>query len=382
MGTTEEKVHSIDELFSEMEQAIDNPQKAFENYRAENQKAIGCIPYFAPYELVDAAGLYPIELWGGDTEISRANGYYPAFYCSILVTLMERALRGEYNYLSGVIIPTTCDGLRNLEENWKFGVPDIPVMSLVQPTNRTHPAAEEYLLTELETIKEKLEEISGNTITDKALRTSINAYNKQRAAMRAFDEVAAQHPGVVTPWKRHVVYKAAQVLPVRIHAEMVEQLNELLRALPDNSFKGLRLVTTGILLDSKPLLDELEKQNIAIVGDVLTAESVRFAQDAPGNVDPFVSLAHIWLDVQNTSVALDPTKQRGETLAALAKERKADGALINVTKFCEEEEYDYPVIKKQLADAGVPLLYLETAQQDHINEQATTRIQAFAEMIG
>lgn len=382
MGTTEEKVHSIDELFSEMEQAIDNPQKAFENYRAENQKAIGCIPYFAPYELVDAAGLYPIELWGGDTEISRANGYYPAFYCSILVTLMERALRGEYNYLSGVIIPTTCDGLRNLEENWKFGVPDIPVMSLVQPTNRTHPAAEEYLLTELETIKEKLEEISGNIITDKALRTSINAYNKQRAAMRAFDEVAAQHPGVVTPWKRHVVYKAAQVLPVRIHTEMVEQLNELLRALPDNSFKGLRLVTTGILLDSKPLLDELEKQNIAIVGDVLTAESVRFAQDAPGNVDPFVSLAHIWLDVQNTSVALDPTKQRGETLAALAKERKADGALINVTKFCEEEEYDYPVIKKQLADAGVPLLYLETAQQDHINEQATTRIQAFAEMIG
>lgn len=382
MGTTEEKVHSIDELFSEMEQAIDNPQKAFENYRAENQKAIGCIPYFAPYELVDAAGLYPIELWGGDTEISRANGYYPAFYCSILVTLMERALRGEYNYLSGVIIPTTCDGLRNLEENWKFGVPDIPVMSLVQPTNRTHPAAEEYLLTELETIKEKLEEISGNIITDKALRTSINAYNKQRAAMRAFDEVAAQHPGVVTPWKRHVVYKAAQVLPVRIHTEMVEQLNELLRALPDNSFKGLRLVTTGILLDSKPLLDELEKQNIAIVGDVLTAESVRFAQDAPGNVDPFVSLAHIWLDVQNTSVALDPTKQRGETLAALAKERKADGALINVTKFCEEEEYDYPVIKKQLADTGVPLLYLETAQQDHINEQATTRIQAFAEMIG
>ena len=161
MGTTEEKVCGIDELFSEMEQAIANPQKAFETYRAENQKAIGCIPYFAPYELVDAAGLYPIELWGGDTEISRANGYYPAFYCSILVTLMERALRGEYNYLSGVIIPTTCDGLRNLEENWKFGVPDVPVMSLVQPTNRTHPAAEEYLLTELETIKEKLEEISG-----------------------------------------------------------------------------------------------------------------------------------------------------------------------------------------------------------------------------
>lgn len=372
---------NLEELFSEMEQAIADPQKTFENYRNENQQAIGCIPYFAPYELVDAAGMYPLELWGGDTEISRANGYYPAFYCSILVTLMERALRGEYDYLSGVIIPTTCDGLRNLEENWKFGVPEMPVMSLVQPTNRTHPAAEEYFLTELEAVKEKLEEISGNTITDKALRNSINAYNKQRAVMREFDKKASEHPSDVSPWKRHVVYKAAQVLPVRIHTEMVEEINEELTQLPADDFKGLRLVTTGILLDSKPLLDELENQNIAIVGDVLTAESVRFAQDAPGNVDPFVTLAHIWLDVQNTSVALDPKKQRGEALIALAKERSADGALINVTKFCEEEEYDYPVIKKQLADAGIPLLYLETAQQDHINEQATTRIQAFAEML-
>lgn len=63
MGTVEEKSHkTIDELFSEMEQAIADPQKTFEKYRSDNQKAIGCIPYFAPYELVDAARMYPLEL--------------------------------------------------------------------------------------------------------------------------------------------------------------------------------------------------------------------------------------------------------------------------------------------------------------------------------
>ena len=46
MGTVEEKSHkTIDELFSEMEQAIADPQKTFEKYRSDNQKAIGCIPY-------------------------------------------------------------------------------------------------------------------------------------------------------------------------------------------------------------------------------------------------------------------------------------------------------------------------------------------------
>ena len=141
--------------------------------------------------------------------------------------------------------------------------------------------------------------------------------------MREFDLVAAAHPGVVTPWKRHVVYKAAQVLPVRVHTEMVIQINQELSNLSDDTFKGLRLVTTGILLDSKPLLDELEKQNIAIVGDVLSAESVRFAKDAPGNVDPFVSLAHIWLDIENTSVALDPTKTARRNTGGIGKKSAA-----------------------------------------------------------
>ena len=149
MRIDEETLRSgIERQFSIFAQAIANTQATFEQYRNEDQKAIGCIPYFAPSELVDAAGMYPIELWGGDTEVSRANGYYPAFYCSILVTLMERALRGEYDYLSGVIIPTTCDGLRNLEENWKFAKPEMPVMSLVQPVNRSHPAALDYFLSD------------------------------------------------------------------------------------------------------------------------------------------------------------------------------------------------------------------------------------------
>ena len=374
-------MNTLQALFDELERAAGDPQRAFECYRKPDQKAIGCIPYFAPYELVDAAGMYPLELWGGDTEISKATGYYPAFYCSVLVTLMERALNKEYDFLSGVIIPTTCDGLRNLEENWKFGVENMPVMSLVQPVNREHPAAEEYFITELREVAQKLEQISGCEITDKALRASINRYNRQREVMREFSEVAAQHVDVVTPWLRHVVYKAAQTMPVDIHTEKVQQIIGELKALPADQFKGIRLVSTAILLDSKPLLDEIEKRNMAIVGDVITSESVRFAQNAPGNVDPFVTLAHVWLDVQNTSVALDPHKKRGDALVALAKDRKADGALIDVTKFCEEEEYDYPVLKQQLAAADIPVLYIETAQQDHINEQAATRIQAFAEML-
>ena len=50
-------------------------------------------------------------------------------------------------------------------------------------------------------------------------------------------------------------------------------------------------------------------------------------------------------------------------------------------KFCDPEEFDYPVYKKELTDAGVPMLYLEVDQQMDSVEQIRTRIQSFAEML-
>lgn len=370
------------ELLEQLEEAASDGRATFERYREEGQKGIGCVPYFAPYELIHAAGMYPVELWGGGSEAGEASSYYPAFYCSVLITLMDRGLSGDYDYLSGIVIPTTCDGLRNLGENWKCGIPGMPVMSVVQPVNRSHPAAEDYFVQELRDVARTLEDISGTKISDKALRAAITTYNRQRAVMRRFSELAAQHADAVTPRYRSVVYRAARVLPVEVHTSLVERVNDALARLPQDTFSGLRLVSTGILLDAPPLLAELERYNMAIVGDVTTAESVRFAHDAPGHVDPFVSVARVWLEASDTSLVVDPSKHRGQALVDLVVERSADGVLIDIVKFCEEEEFDYPVLKRQLADAGIPILYVETEHQDHLNKQAETRIQAFAEMIG
>ena len=388
MGTAEEKSHktiddkTIDEIFSEMEQAIADPQKTFEKYRSANQKAIGCIPYFAPYELVDAAGMYPLELWGGDTEISRANGYYPAFYCSILVTLMERALRGEYDYLSGVIIPTTCDGLRNLEENWKFACPNSKVMDFVQPAVRNTVEAQNYLVKQLKKLAACLEDISGNELTERSLRESIALYNSQRKVMRDFSVIASEHVDIVKPQVRRMVYAAARNMPVENHISLVKQLNKELSMLPVYQHEGMKVVLTGILVDSPFLLKELEKNNIAVINDLTVAESVRFNVDVPGRIDPFVSIAEYWSRIEGASIALDPKKSRGNILINLVKSHDADGVIACIVKFCEAEEFDVPVLKKQLSSENIPLLVLDIESQNVSNEQIATRIEAFSEMVG
>lgn len=371
----------IQEILAQFEEASEHPYRTIQACNTDDKKVIGLVPYFAPAELVHAAGMYPVELWGGTIDPSEAHRYYPVFYCSILLSLLEYGLKGEYDFLSGIIIPTTCDGLRNLEENWKYAKPDMPVIALTQPVNRKTRAAEDYYVEELHRVQHELEKIAGHPITDTQLFYSIQAYNKQKALMRRFSEVACDHLDIFTPKVRHYVYKAARVMPVELHSQLVAELLDELDRRPVYTFSGPRLIATSILMDSIELLETLEKEGVAIVGDDIAGESKRFETDAPDHVDPFVSLARIWPHIEGCSVLFDPKKLRGPMLIDLYNQRNADGILISIIKFCEEEEFDYPVLKKDFEAADIPVLYLETENQGRIDEQAATRIQAFVEML-
>ena len=59
----------------------------------------------------------------------------------------------------------------------------------------------------------------------------------------------------------------------------------------------------------------------------------------------------------------------------------ADGVIYAMMKFCDPEEYDYPIVMKDLKNADIPHLYLEIEQQVGSNEQIRTRVQTFAEML-
>jgi len=50
-------------------------------------------------------------------------------------------------------------------------------------------------------------------------------------------------------------------------------------------------------------------------------------------------------------------------------------------KFCDPEEYDYPVVKKDIESKNIPTLFIEVDQQTSNNEQVRTRVQAFSEML-
>ena len=68
-------------------------------------------------------------------------------------------------------------------------------------------------------------------------------------------------------------------------------------------------------------------------------------------------------------------------LQELIRECRAQGVVYHALKFCDSSLYDYALLRSRFAEAGIPLLYLETEYRDAGLEQARTRIQAFLELL-
>ena len=89
-------------------------------YKGQGKKVIGCLPYYVPEELVYAAGMVPMGIWGsnGKQQI-RSKEYCATFYCTIAQQSLEMLLDGTLDDIDGIITPVLCDTLRPMSQNFK-----------------------------------------------------------------------------------------------------------------------------------------------------------------------------------------------------------------------------------------------------------------------
>lgn len=362
--------------------ACDNPRARLDHYLSQGKKVVGCFPPYTPEELVHASGMIPMGLWGGRTELKLAKSYLPAFACPIMQSDMEFGLNGTYQGLSAVIIPAICDTLRCMTQNWRFGVPSIPMIPIVYPQNRTSPASVDYLISEYETVLTMLYTITGNMMNEKALCQTIDIYNEHNAAMREFDQVANDHLDVVTPRVRHTVHKSAFFYEKSEHTAILREIIDGLNQLPVHQWTGKKMVLAGITCEPDELLDILAENQMAVVADDLAQESRQYRTDTPAKGGGGLKrLALQWNNRYGCSLIHELGKPRGRMLAKLCQENGADGVISCMMKFCDPEEYDQPYYENDLRKAGYPYITISIDQQSTGYEQVRTRIQTFCEML-
>ena len=370
------------EIINEFKAIADNPRKAMDDYKKETGKgAVGIMPVYCPEEIVHAAGYLPIGMWGAQKkQISKARTYLPPFACSIMQSVMELQLEGVYDDLEAVIFSVPCDTLKCMSQKWNRPVPAIV---FTHPQNRkiAKDAASVFAREEFNIVKEKLEDILDVHISNKAIKNSIAVYNENRAACREFSDVAAEYAAVVTPSDRHAVIKARWFMEKSRHTALVKELIAALKAEPAPEFKGKKIIVTGIQVEPYDVLDIFQENGFAIVADDLAQETRNFRQDVPDDDDALMALARAWNEFDGCSLATDANKPKGQMIIDAVKKYGADAVVVCMMKFCDPEEFDYPILLQEFEAAGVKNLYIEVDQESTAFEQVKTRIQTFAEIL-
>ncbi len=377
---------SIETMVKEFAAIAASPKAQLKKYKDAGYKCIGVLPYYAPEELVAAAGMVPLGMWGSNKKtISKAKEYCATFYCTIAQIDLEMLLDGTCDQLDGVITPAICDTLRPMTQNIRVAMEGkLPTIFLAHPQFRRPAFGMEFCRAQYTHVKTELEKIRGKEITDEEIRGAIKVYNKSRAARREFVKLASEHCDVIDPIQRSAVLKSAFFMRKEEHTEKLEALNAELKKLPADKWDGVKIVTSGIVVDSPALLKVLKDNKVAIAADDVAHESRGIRVDADETGDPMTALCKQFADQDYDVLLYDEESsqnRRGEFVAKLVKDSGAQGLVLFMQQFCDPEEMEYPYLKKALDAHKIPFIKLGVDQQMRDFGQAATAIQAFVDVL-
>lgn len=370
---------SVRELLHRFHTVAADPRGQMKTYLEAGEKVVLTAPVYAPEEIVHAMGLVPMGAWGADVPLEGAKQYFPAFICSVMQSILELGMKGAYDGASAIVIPSLCDSLKCLGQNWKYAVPSIPFIPMTYPQNRWGQVGTDFTRAGYERVIADLERATGARSDPARLAESIRVYNAHNAAMRRLDEALPAHPEI-TAAQRSDVFKSAFFMRKEEHTALVE---ELLAALEDEEpgAPKIKVMTTGILCDSPGLLDIFDDLGLHIAGDDVAAQSRQYRVDCPETGDPLEALSKKFAAMDCCSVLYDPDKKRPRAIVERARARGARGVVVVLTKFCDPEEFDVPFIKRGCEAAGLPMALVEIDRQMVDFEQARTLLETFRDVL-
>lgn len=349
---------------------------------ATGRKAIGCLPGYAPHELIHAAGFLPVGIVGGgeSLEIIRGDAYFQSYICHLPRSVVELGVGGKLDCLDGFVFPSTCDVIRNLSGMWQLLFEGRYVKYLDVPQNFVFDLGGRFFLSELKELAEGLEGLGGEPITDERLRESLAIYDRRRAVMEQAFDLRNRHPERVPSWELYLLMRVGNLVPVEEHIELVSDWLALVTGRKGRVRDNPRVVLQGAFCEQPPvdLIRTLERAGCYIVEDDFSQQQ-RWINGPVlnGEADPWKSLVQAFLQRSRpSSIRYQADSTPGAELIQTVARTRAEGVVFASASFCDPSLLDLPMLTAALDDAGVPwtsFKYAEnTGQFQTIREQAGT----------
>ena len=322
-------------------------------------KVIGTFCTYVPEEILVAAKMLPARILGSHEPQDVTEPHIFGMFCPFCRDALAQGLKGRFNYLDGVVLAHSCLHFRQTFNSWKIHLPVefsyyIPMPNTVQTAH-----ARSYHRVEVENFKKAIEEYTGRPITEQDLDRGIEILNRNRRLLRKVYECRKLDNPPLTGEEAMYMAVTSQFIDKEEHSNVLEAVLKELpeRKLPRDS--GIRLMAVGSENDDAEFFKMVESVGSTVVIDEQCAGSRYFWNESVPNGDRLAAIANRYLDRPPCPVKDYPAHSRFQHVLNLAKDYRAQGAIIMQEKFCDPHEGDNPRLKKFLEENGIPTLSLE-----------------------
>jgi bcr-type benzoyl-CoA reductase subunit C len=368
--------------FTRAAETIVNPE--VKKWKDQGGKIIGYFCSAMPVEMITAAGFLPFRARAtGSTGTELSDAYFGSINCSFPRHAFNMALKGEYDFLDGLIIFNSCDHIRRLYDHWIRQI-KTPFVKIISLPRKDEPAQIEWFRSELSILRESMQKHFGVEITDDRLRKAIALHNKSRRSQRALYDLRKKDKPPITGAEMLTVTVAGTAMPPELFNLLLSELLHDISKKSGHSDYRARLMLIGGELDNPEYIKVIEGQGGLVVTDALCFGSRTLWKDVDENIaDPLTALAQYYVaDRPSCARMYTSYEKRVDYIRNMIKDFKVDGVIFERLTFCETWGFEQYSIVNDFKEWKIPLLCVDREYTLSGVGQLRTRVQAFLETLG
>jgi benzoyl-CoA reductase subunit C len=369
------------QILSEAAQTIVNPE--VRKWKEQGGKIMGYFCAAMPVEMITAAGFLPFRVRAtGSTGTELSDVCLTNINCSFPRHAFNMALKGEYDFLDGLVFFNSCDHIRRVYDHWirRMKTPFVKILSLPR---KDEPPQVEWFRDELAILREQMQEHYQVKITDDKMREAIALRNTSRRRQRELYMLRKKHDPPITGAEMLAVTVAGTAMPpARYNQLLGELLQDVSKASGHSGYRA-RLMIMGGELDSPEYVRVIEGQGGLVVADSLCFGSRMIWKDVDETTsDPLTALAQYYV-ADRPSCARMYTRygERVEYIRNMIRDFKVDGVVFVRLTFCELWGFEQYSLENDFKQLNIPLLCMDREYSQIGVGQLRTRIQAFLETL-
>jgi len=353
------------------------------DWQEADKKVIGWFGNYCPEEIIYAAGIFPLRIFGGLKEfpLNKADAYFYPTSCSTVRSCFQLALEGQYDFLDGFVVWHPCEHARRFYDVWNYWIKNAFYYTGSLLFIHGDESVRHYYEGLID-FKSKIEEFTGDKIEDDALWKAIGLYNRTRELLIELNELRKSDNPPISGAEAMEIMNACLSTPKEQFNQILEKLvaeaKSINRTWED---KEARLMFTGSMWNNPGFLKFIEEEGCLIVVNDLSTGMRYWTDLVEPDSDPLKALAQRYIRRYLPDNSFYPWEPRIDHLVETAKAYRVDGVINNLVRYCVALGFMRPLIKERFLEEGIPCYDLEQMYGAKGTGQVKTRIQAFLEML-